>query len=79
MLAARFARFDSNKDGVLGLEEVAELMVTMGFAADRDYIRALMSKFDQNGDGVLEVAEFGPLFEFLRGAAAAAAGAAGSG
>ena len=54
-------------------------MVTMGFAADRDYIRALMSKFDQNGDGVLEVAEFGPLFEFLRGAAAAAAGAAGSG
>ena len=34
VLAARFARFDTNADGVLGVDEVANLMAEMGFAAD---------------------------------------------
>eukprot|EP01043_Picozoa_sp_COSAG02_P015610 COSAG02_NODE_669_length_18681_cov_170.310499_4_plen_110_part_00 len=68
VLAARFARFDANQDGVLGADEVAMLMGEMGFAADHDYITALITKFDQNADGVLECHEFGPLFEFLRAA-----------
>ena len=67
-LAARFARFDTNQDGVLGTDEVALLMTEMGFAADHDYITALITKFDQNADGVLECHEFGPLFDFLRAA-----------
>lgn len=68
VLAARFARFDTNQDGVLGTEEVSVLMTEMGFAADDDYITALITKFDKNADGVLECHEFGPLFEFLRAA-----------
>ena len=68
VLAARFARFDTNQDGVIGTDEIALLMAEMGFAADDDYITALITKFDQNADGVLECHEFGPLFEFLRAA-----------
>ena len=55
-----------------GIEEVAALMLEMGFAADTAYITALLTKFDQNADGVLECHEFEPLFEFLRQAQAQA-------
>ena len=77
MLAARFARYDVNEDGVLGLEEVGTLMKEMGFAADDAYIAAMMQKFDRDGDGVLQCGEFGPLFDFLRVAVAAAAACGG--
>ena len=70
VLTARFARFDTNQDGVLGKDEVAVLMSEMGFAADHGYITALITKFDQNADGVLECHEFAPLFDFLRSAQA---------
>ena len=67
-MRARFARYDSNGDGVLGKDEVQQIVRDVGFNVDGDYVTGaleMFGKFDGDGDGSLGFEEFVNLWEFL--------------
>ena len=69
-LAATFATYDLNGDGVLDEQELGEMLLALGFKADPEYVRQMVEafgSFDTNNDGMLDVNEFQPLWEHIGG------------
>ncbi|WP_169744484.1 EF-hand domain-containing protein [Spirillospora albida] len=66
---AVFARFDTDGDGRLDVDEVTAAIAGMFPAAEVDDLSPLVAKlfaeYDANGDGLLSAAEFVPLAENL--------------
>ena len=65
---AEFDKYDLNGDGLLSQHEVKQMMVTLGYKANSDYVTQLLDTFgsyDVDDDGVIEPAEFKMLWEHL--------------
>eukprot|EP01048_Picozoa_sp_COSAG05_P018180 COSAG05_NODE_2612_length_2837_cov_2.529584_3_plen_264_part_00 len=81
-LAQTFEKYDLNGDGLLDASELGQMLVSLGFKPDPDYIAEMIrtfGAFDGNGDGQLDVREFEPLWTHIGGAETlAAAGADGA-
>ena len=65
---AEFERYDINGRGWLSQFEVKEMMKSLGYKVDSDYVQRLLEtfgKFDEDDDGVIEPDEFALLWEHL--------------
>lgn len=71
--SATFRKYDLNNDGVLDKDEVAKMLVSLGYKLTPEYIDGLMesfAEFDANDNEVIDPDEFEKLWEFLvRGSA----------
>lgn len=67
--AAVFARYDTDGDGQLTVDEVTMAIAGMFPAGEVNdlsgVVKALFSEYDTDGDGLLSVTEFVPLAENL--------------
>ncbi|ACY97068.1 MULTISPECIES: EF-hand domain-containing protein [Thermomonospora] len=66
---AVFARYDTNGDGQLTVEEVTAAIASMFSASEVNdlsgIVKALFTEYDTDGDGLLSVSEFVPLAKNL--------------
>ena len=65
---AEFERYDINGKGWLSQFEVKEMMKSLGYKVDSDYVQQLLEtfgKYDEDDDGVIEPDEFALLWEHL--------------
>lgn len=53
-----FKEFDANGNGVLTVDELANMFARLQMSVERKYLQALLNKFDRNGNGVIEFEEF---------------------
>lgn len=53
-----FKEFDANGNGVLTVDELANMYARLQMSVERKYLQALLRKFDKNGNGVIEFEEF---------------------
>ncbi|XP_047311751.1 calmodulin-like protein 3 [Impatiens glandulifera] len=62
-LAAVFATFDRNKDGLITKQELAESLRGSGMEMSDEDISDEFKKVDSNGDGLIDLEEFCGIFE----------------
>jgi Ca2+-binding EF-hand superfamily protein len=65
---AEFDKYNLNGDGLLSPLEVEQMMKSLGYKVNSDYVSEVLEifgSFDEDGDGVIEPAEFGDLWEHL--------------
>ena len=67
-VAAAFAKYNCNEDGLLGLDELTVLLEDANYHVDDSYVDGLagmFGKWDADGSGGIEMAEFRELWEKL--------------
>lgn len=67
-LREKFERFDLNNDGVLSQYEVQQMIQTLGYHVNTDYLAQTMNlfgEFDKDGDKVIQFGEFEELWTHL--------------
>ena len=55
---AKFLEFDSSGDGKLNMNEVGEMMQSLGMRVDRLFLAGLFAQLDSDGTGYIEYGEF---------------------
>lgn len=58
ILKQLFSEFDTNKNGVLGEDELYTMLVKLEIPTEKRLVQPLLKKLDKNNSGVVEYDEF---------------------
>lgn len=55
---AAFSRFDKNKDGTINVQELGDILKTLGQKPTEEELKELIARVDTDGDGAISFEEF---------------------